>query len=114
ADPALPRIASTMAGSLLARTRAEMEELRSKGERVRGDPRVLPIDSRQPHVLRFETETTALLVDCYVDNTVRYDAGGKPIGTTEPTFFAATATVVFDNGAWKVSSLQLKRDGCRA
>jgi hypothetical protein len=64
--------------------------------------------------LRFQNDTTALLADCYVDNTVRYDATGKPIGSTQPTFFGATATLVLANGAWKVASLQLKKDACRA
>lgn len=114
ADPDVPAIAATTTGSFLEKTRAEIAAMRSSGERVRGDPGVPPIDSRQVRVAQFQSETTAVVVDCYVDNTVRYDAGGKPIGSTEPTFFSATATLVLADGTWKVASLQLKKDGCRA
>lgn len=114
ADPELPAIAATTTGSFLERTRQEIGAMRSSGERVRGDAGVPPIDSKGARVVRFESDASAVLVDCYVDNTVRLDAAGKPIGSTEPTFFSATATVVRADGAWKVASLQLKKDGCRA
>lgn len=113
-DPQLPVIAATMTGSLLESTRREVGELRSKGERVKGDPGVPPIDIRQARVVQFQSDTTAILTDCYLDNTVRYDAAGQPIGVTEPTFFSARATVVFAEGTWKVASLQLEKGACRA
>jgi hypothetical protein len=113
ADPELPAIAATTTGSFLERTRQEIGAMRSSGERVRGDAGVPPIDSKTARVVRFESDASAVLVDCYVDNTVRYDAAGKPVGSTDPTFFAATATIVRVDDAWKVASLQLKKDGCR-
>ena len=113
-DPSLPAIATTTTGSLLAHTRGELEEMRAKGERVKGDPGAAPIDIRQPRVVEFQSDTTAILSDCYVDNTVRYDAQGNAIGGTEPTFFAATATIVLVDGTWRVASLQLRKDACRA
>jgi hypothetical protein len=112
-DPALPAIAQTTTGSLLEHTHRELEAMRAKGERVKGDPGVAAIDVRQPRVLQFQSETTAILSDCYLDNTVRYDSAGKAIGTTEPTYFAATATIVRVDAAWKVASLQLRKGACR-
>lgn len=103
-----------MVGNHLEVTRAEFSRMRSSGERIGSVGGAAPIESRQPRVVRFENDTSALLTDCYVDNTVRYDAADKPIGSTEPTFFGATATLVLANGAWKVASLQLEKNACRA
>jgi hypothetical protein len=113
-DPELPAIALTTTGSLLEHTRRELEDMRTRGEKVKGDSGVAPIDVRQPRVVQFQTDTSAVLSDCYVDNTVRYDASGQPIGSTQPTFFAATATLVQVDGTWRVASLQLRKDACRA
>jgi hypothetical protein len=113
-DPDLPALAATMTATHLERTRAELARMRNAGERIKSDAGVLPIDIRQSRVVQFQSDTAAVLSDCYVDNTVRYDAAGKAIGGTEPTFFSATATVVLAEGTWKVASLQLEKDACRA
>ena len=113
-DPNLPSISATMHATHLERTRAELALMRDAGERIKGDPGVPPIDIRQPRVVQFQSDTTAVLSDCYIDNTIRYDAAGKPVGGTEPTFFSATATLVLVEGTWKVASLQLEKDACRA
>ena len=114
ADPDLPSIAATMFATHLERTRAELARMKDAGERIKGDAGVPPIDIRQARVAQFQSDTTAILSDCYIDNTVRYDAAGNPIGGTEPTFFSATATVVLADGKWKVASLQLEKDACHA
>ena len=113
-DPDLRSIPATMTATHLERTRTELVRMRSAGERIKGDAGVPPIDIRRARVVQFQSDTTAILSDCYIDNTVRYDTAGKPIGGTEPTFFLATATVVLAEGKWKVASLQLEKDACRA
>lgn len=113
-DPNLPSIPTTMWATHLEGTRAELARMRDAGERIKGDPGVPPIDIRRPRVVQFQADTTAILADCFLDNTVRYDAEGEPIGETEPTFFSATAAVVLVDGNWKVASLQLRKNACRA
>lgn len=114
ANASLPSISATTTGNLLAHTLQEIQAMQSSGERIKGDPGVPPIEFRQPRVARFESDTTAIVGDCVLDHTVRYDAAGHPIGETQPTFFSVTATVVYEQGAWKVAALQLGKNGCRA
>jgi hypothetical protein len=114
ANADLPAIAATMTGNLLDHTRQELATMRTSGERIKGDPGVPPIDFRDPPVVQFPSAGTAVLVDCVLDNTVRYDAAGRAVGETKPTLFSATATVVLEQGAWKVATLQLRKNGCRA
>ena len=114
ANPDAPDIAATTTGNLLAHTRQVLQALQASGERIKAAAGVMPIDSRQPHVVQLQSDTSAVLVDCYLDNTVRYDAAGHAIGETQPTFFSATATMVLEHGAWKVATLQLRKNGCRA
>jgi hypothetical protein len=114
ANADLPAIAATMTGNLLDHTRQELATMRTSGERIKGDSGVPPIESRQTPVVQLQSETAAVLVDCYVDNTARYDAAGHALGDTKPTLFSATATVVLEQGTWKVATLQLRKNGCRA
>jgi len=114
ADSNVPAIGATTTGDLLAHTRQELDAMRTSGERVKAEAGLTPIDSRQTRVVQFSSATSAVIVDCYIDNTIRYDAAGHAIGDTQPTFFSATATMVVEQGTWKVANLQLRKNGCRA
>lgn len=105
-DPAHPALERYASGASLARVRESFAEHFSNGEVIRGSVEL------SPEVEQLDGET-ATVRDCYLDRTHLFDtATGEQVDPPGDATFEVVATLVLEDGAWKVSTLDKVADGC--
>lgn len=107
-DPTHPALAAHATGSQLETLQRAFLARQTNGEVIRGTldlaPRVVSVVGE-----------TATVRDCYLDNTGIYDAAtGERHDTATGVRHLITATLVLEDGIWKVSDLAQEGDGCTA
>ena len=105
-DPTNPALAAHATGEQLETLERAFLARQASGEVIRGTldlaPRVVSI-----------TGETATVRDCYLDETGIYDAEtGERKDEASGVRHLITATLVVDDGTWKVSDLEQEGDGC--
>lgn len=107
-DPTHPALAAHTTGEQLETLERAFLARQTSGEVIRGTldlaPRVVSVVGE-----------TATVRDCYLDNTGIYDAAtGERHDTATGVRHLITATLVLEDGSWKVSDLNQEGDGCTA
>jgi hypothetical protein len=107
-DPTHPALAEHATGEQLETLERAFLARQTNGEVIRGTldlaPRVVSV-----------VGDTATVRDCYLDNTGIYDAAtGERRDTATGVRHLITATLVREDGDWKVSDLTQEGDGCTA
>lgn len=107
-DPTHPALAEHATGEQLETLERAFLARQTNGEVIRGTldlaPRVVSV-----------VDDTATVRDCYLDNTGIYDAAtGERRDTATGVRHLITATLVLEDGTWKVSDLTQEGDGCTA
>lgn len=107
-NPNDPRLAQHATGKELAQLRSTLLAFKSSGKVFRGTLDLAP------KVLRSDA-AVATIQDCYFDHTRVFDA--KTGATSEPEDTQRQlieASMVFEDGVWKVSAIDHKGEGCVA
>ena len=107
-DPTNPALAEHATDPQLETLERAFLARQVNGEVIRGTldlaPRVVSV-----------VDETATVRDCYLDNTGVYDAEtGERLDTASGVRHLVTATLVLEDGSWKVSDLSQESDGCTA
>lgn len=107
-DPTHPALAEHATGQQLETLERAFLARQQNGEVIRGTldlaPRVVSV-----------VGDTATVRDCYLDNTGVFDAAtGERHDTASGVRHLITATLVVEEGNWKVSDLAREGDGCTA
>lgn len=105
-DPAHPDLELFATGASLEAVRNAFAEHFARGEVIRGSvdlaPKIEQLD-----------DASATVRDCYLDQTHIFDSeSGAQVDPPEDATFEVLATLVLEDGSWKVSSLDKVSDRC--
>jgi len=105
-DPAHPDLELFATGASLEAVRDAFADHFARGEVIRGSvdlaPKIEQLD-----------DASATVRDCYLDQTHIFDSeSGAQVDPPEDATFEVLATLVLEDGSWKVSSLDKVSDGC--
>ena len=106
-NPEDPRLTERATNGELETVQKAFLARRSAGEVIRGTLDLAPrVASKKPD------GTAATVTDCYADRTGVYDAASGSRKDTESGVRHLITVEMVLQGAWKVSSVTLERDGC--
>jgi hypothetical protein len=105
-DPAHPDLERFATGASLEAVRSAFADHFARGEVIRGSVDLAP-------EIEQLDDASATVRDCYLDQTHIFDsASGAQVDPPEDATFEVLATLVLEDGSWKVSSLDKVSDGC--
>ena len=105
-DPAHPDLELFATGASLDAVRGAFADHFARGEVIRGSVELAP-------EIEQLNDERATVRDCYLDQTHIFDSeSGAQVDPPEDATFEVLATLVLEDGSWKVSSLDKVSDGC--
>ncbi len=105
-DPAHPDLERFATGASLEAVRGAFADHFARGEVIRGSVDLSP-------ELEQLDDASATVRDCYLDQTHIFDSvSGAQVDPPEDATFEVLATLVLEDGSWKVSTLDKVSDGC--